>query len=234
MEQFTEAFFIEFVSNELAKQYYRYPKVQGMYELDDLVQDVIMWYYQPMRNGEQRLAHYLKLYDLQHFCNHLRFSLQQYIPALLRYNHMKYIPMSLNVPLDYDNESTEFIDMIADETESYESKLTFIDTFDEIKRALKESNTRKLYKEAKRLDPNLCYDEFKVYPTTITEIGPILRDQLNIISDLLHGYKPSELRNKYTNYDSLLRCVKSAVEQFYLAQGTDVNSILGRQSKKAS
>ena len=235
MEQFSEEYFMQFVRQELAKQYYKYPVVQGMFELEDLVMDVVLWYYQPTRKGIVRLNYYMEQCNnnLNHFYNHLKYGLRQYVPALLRYNFMQNIPTSLNVPLDYDSESTEFIDMVADEGESIESQISFGDTLDNIKvlleAQLKKSLTMKLFKEAKASNPMLSYKEFSIYPTTIVKVWPTVRNQINIIKDLSDGYKASELREKYENYDSLIQTVKATIETYYQQHGEQVSEILGRR-----
>lgn len=231
MEQFSEEFFVSFVRNELSKYYYSYPKVREMFELDDIVQDVIMWYYQPMKNGEQRLAHYLSKCGFNHFCNHLRSSLKQTIPALLRYSFMKNIPMSLNVPIDRDNETTEFLDMIADKSESSDSLVQFSDLLMQIKKSLQETRTISLYKEALKSNPSLSYNEFRIYPSTILSVWPIVREQINIVQDLMNGYKSTELRLKYKDFDILLQGVRSVVTNYYRSQGEDVFELLGRKRK---
>lgn len=235
MEQFSEEYFMQFIRQELAKQYYRYPAVQGMFELDDLVMDVVLWYYQPTRKGIVRLNYYMQQcnYNLNHFYNHLKYGLRQYVPALLRYNFMQNIPTSLNVPLDNESESTEFIDMLADEKEAVDSQISFNDTLDNIKALLesqlKKSLTMKLYKEAKESNPSISYNEFCIYPTTIVKVWPIVRNQMNIIKDLSDGYKASELREKYENYDNLIKILKSTIETYYQQYGETVSDLLGRR-----
>ena len=235
MEQFSEEYFMQIVRQELAKQYYKYPAVQGMFELEDLVMDVVLWYYQPTRKGIVRLNYYMQQCNnnLNHFYNHLKYGLKQYVPALLRYNFMQNIPTSLNVPLDNESESTEFIDMVVDETEAVDSQVSFNDTLNNIKALLetqlKKSLTMKLYKEAKMSNPSISYNEFSIYPTTIVKVWPAVRNQINIIKDLSDGYKASELREKYENYDSLIKTVKDTIETYYLQQGEKVLEVLGRR-----
>ena len=227
--QFTEEYFMQFVKEILAKDYYRYPAVMGMFELDDLVQDTVMWYYQPMRNGEQRLAHYLKLYegDMKHFWNTLKCGLKQTIPALMRYNFMKNIPMSLNVPLDSDDESIEFLDALPDTSESLFSQVQYDDTLTQIKNTLREENIKRIYKEAMKDNPNLNYMEFRLYPMTIIQIGPRTAEQYNIITDLLAGYKMTELRAKYSEFDKMLTEIRTAFTLYYEKHNTTVNEVLG-------
>lgn len=231
MEQFSEVEFMQFVRQVLAPQYNRYPVVQGMFELDDLVMDVVLWYYQPTRKGIVRLNYYMEQCNnnINHFYNHLKRGLGQYIPALLRYNFMKNIPSSLNLPLDStDSESTEIIDMIEDKSESIDSIVQFNDTLNHIKGALKESLTLKLYADAKKKDPSIKYNEFCIYPTTIITVWPTVRNQLNIINDLTNGYKASELRMKYEDYDKLIQGIKNTITNYYQAQGENVYEVLGR------
>lgn len=228
-QQFTEEYFMQFIKDELSKDYYHYPAVRGMFELDDLVQDTVMWYYQPMRNGEQRLAHYLKLYegDMPHFWNTLKYGLKQTIPALMRYNFMKNIPMSLNVPLDSDDESVEFLDVVPDASESIFSQVECTDTLTQIKNTLREENIKRIYKEAMKDNRDLNYMEFRLYPTTIIKVGSRTSEQLNIITDLLSGFKASELRLKYSEFDRMLNEIRTAFTLYYETHQTTVHEVLG-------
>lgn len=231
-QQFTEEAFINFIRMELAKQYYRYPAVRSMFELDDIVYDVVLWYYQPMKNGEQRLAHYLKAGNMNHFWNTLKYGLQQTIPALLRYNYMKNIPLSLNAPLDqFEEETGEFLDTVKDETESIESKVQFDDTLQKIFEALKEANKQKLFKEEKKNNPNLTKIEFSLDTSNIIYLGYVLEDQKNIILDLVRGFSKKELREKYEFFDNNITFIKSIIKAYYESQGTPVEVVLGVRSK---
>lgn len=126
MIQFSDLDLLNVVTEALTKEYYKYPIVQSQYQVEDLIQDCVAWFYEPMRSTkEQRLQHYINTYETkQHIENMIRFGCKQYIPALLRLNSMKYIPLSLNNSVDStDDESIEFLDMIPSDEESIEMKL---------------------------------------------------------------------------------------------------------------
>lgn len=117
MIEFTELELEELIRDTLAPKYYQNATIQALYTFDDIVQDTIMWFYEPMRNGEQRLEHYRKTYDTkQHIINMIKFGLRQTIPAYSRYKDFKNIPASLSVPINSETDD-EFIDLIESKDE---------------------------------------------------------------------------------------------------------------------
>lgn len=132
MIEFTELELEDLIRTTLAPQYFRSPRIQSLFEFDDVVQDCIMWYYQPMKNGEQRLEHYKReCKSLAHLVNTIKLSLCQYIPGLLRLNYIKYAPTSLNVPLKDDSE-TEFIDLVESNDDPLETTFQLSQMIEEL------------------------------------------------------------------------------------------------------
>lgn len=129
---FTTELLYAVVTESITKQYYQYPKIRARYQLEDLIQENILWFYKPMRNGEQRLEHYLKTcQSTPHVVSIIRLATSQSIPEMLRLNAEKYAPSSLN-ELIRDEDGDEFIDMVRDTSEAFDDQITTKDELQEL------------------------------------------------------------------------------------------------------
>ena len=136
-DTFTTEMLIETITEVVVQKYYDYPKIKELYTIDDMIQENILWFYQPMRNGEQRLQHYLNEYSVPEVLSIIRMATRQTFNEKLRYNAVKYNPMlTLNAPMNSED-AKEFIDLVADTSEGIYST---IDTTD-IYSALQATNT---------------------------------------------------------------------------------------------
>ena len=137
-KEFTTEMLYEVVTRTLADSYYDWPAVRAMYQLEDLVQNTMLWYYQPMRNGEIRIKHYMKeAPSVGWLISLVRLSCKQTIPEMMRLNAHKYFPSSLNVPMKDDTE-TEFIDLLASSDDSPEQQVIMETFIESIKTQLNE------------------------------------------------------------------------------------------------
>lgn len=204
---FTTELLVRVVTEETTIQYYNYPVIQKMFSLEDLIQENILWFYKPMKSGEQRLAHYLKECTTQkHVINIIKSTCKQSIPELLRYNFAKNFPSSLNRTIKDDEDSsrsTEFIDMVRDEGESVEQQISIEDIY----KAIEE-----------------CSD---MYLRAEQNLQELIKEHQAIIRDLLAGYKKSELQLKYQNFDTKFRHIQEIIRGLYYSQGTSVEAVLG-------
>lgn len=112
MIEFTELELSDVIYNVITPQYYGNSTVQKLYQLDDIIQDCFLWYYKPMKSGEQRLE-FLKrtCKSKAHLINTVKQGLYQYIPCYSRYSEFKNVPTSLNIQISDDSDD-EFLELI--------------------------------------------------------------------------------------------------------------------------
>lgn len=120
ISEFTDQVLFDTVHYTLRTEYYKFEWAQDHYELEDLVQDCIMWFYMPTRTGALRLKQYKdRCKTLDHFINTVIHGCKQYMPAFNRYREVGNLKVtsSLNKLVSPDGE-TEVIDLLPNEEES--------------------------------------------------------------------------------------------------------------------
>ena len=197
MEEFTDAMLINVIREALAKYYYRSPQMKALFELDDLVQDCTMWFYQNTRDGMQRLEKYkISHKTVKHLVNAIKSGCKQYIPAALRLNEIKNAPdVILNKPVDDEvSNSSEVLDFISSDSDS-----VFMGKYTSVDMQVRLSNM----------------------------IGLLNHEQRIILNDITSGYTKTELRAKYKNFDTVLTDIKDSIYLYYLDSDSSINSEFG-------
>lgn len=190
----------DLVSRVLAPQYYRWKTIRDMDCLESYVNEALLWYYQPMRNGEQRLAHYLSTCESKkHFENLIKLSLCEFIPGLMRLNSYKNNPDSLNKRMSPDDD-TEFIDMLEDKAESLDVTITTRDIL-----SILTPEERNLVKDLMETG----YEEEKQQMIQENRSERSIKRRLN----------PIDLHIKYENYDILIKGIRSKITNYYVSSG---------------
>lgn len=145
-EEFTTEMLYDVVRKTLADSYYDWPAVRAMYQFEDIVQQTMLWYYQPMRNGEIRIKHYMaKAPSVDYVIGMVRLGCKQTIPEMMRLNKHKYFPSSLNAPMK-DDTDTEFIDLLSSDEDSPEQQIILESFIESIKQQLNERQNMLLTK----------------------------------------------------------------------------------------
>ena len=206
-----EELLIKVVTAETTIWYYRYPSIQAIYELDDLIHENILYFYKYTKKGVQRLVDMLdKCTTQKHFINIIKATCRFQIPELRRLNYVKYFPLSLNRKMNsQDNDDgDEHIDFVKDSHEDLTNSVEMSDLYDAIIQ---------------------CSD---LYLKRGQDLSELISDHLSIIRDLEAGYKKIELQSKYKDFDTKLKNIKEIIKSFYESNQTSVSSVLGISNKR--
>ena len=71
------------------------------------------------------------------------------------------------------------------------------------------------------------YEELNSTESIEQDLQELIQEHQAIVTDLLAGYKKSELQLKYINFDTKLRHIQEIVRGLYNSQGTSIEAVLG-------
>ena len=212
------------IRKEVSKFYNSYKVLQADYEVDDIVDEVCLYYLSPMkRTGEIRLEHYVNTHpgDINYLKNLLKLTSRQWLNCVVRDKHIKHKELSLNsIISNADDKVVELQDLIADDSIDIEAKVQEKDFLVGIVKDLREYNVMYLYNKAKvvaeKKNKTLTQLEFICNTHNLIDVHKLTEAHLNLIKDLIAGYKSKELKVKYKDYAYLINGVKQVLSKRYL------------------
>ena len=199
----------------VAHRYKHFSRLQSYTSVDDMTQDVFLYYLSPMKStNEIRLNHYIKEYkDKQHIINLIKQTSYQLPLYTLRRKDAKEIPISLQSVI---YEANFFVDTLEDVIEDTKLSNEFSNvefTTDIMKllvEALNEANYSILKQKAekKKTKYNAKNLPFMLNIKNCFLAYNRTKIQLRIIQDLADGYKNSELAKKYISFNKDIKIIR--------------------------
>lgn len=210
----------DIIKKGVANRFKHMSQLWGYDTVDDLSQNLILYYLSPMKTtGEIRLNYYIKKYnDKKHIENQIRLAAYQSPICRARRQEIKNRPVSFDqeYSLTNNNGALSFEETIEDEhmTMKFEDNLLLEDLITELTETLNQINLDYLKKQSKKDSLSFLIDMNNyVLVTNQTKI------QLNILKDLFYGYKRCELNKKYSNYNKQITIIKNALTKLYPQYG---------------
>ena len=209
----------ELIRKEVSRFYYKYSAIKSEYEIDDIVDEVCLYYFSPMKHfDETRLDHYVKKYngDINHLKNLFKLTSRQWLNLVLRDKHVKNKEFSLNsIITGVDDKVVEFQDLLVDETIDLEAKLKEEEFLNELLIDLREYNLTHLYNQAQSKNTMLKKLEFICNPYNMIDAHKLTETHLCLIRDIIAGYQSKELKAKYSNYKYLMDSMTEVLSHRY-------------------
>ena len=239
-EVLTVDLMIKTIRSEVSKFYYSYSNLRRYYELEDIVQDIVCYYFSPMKKiPKTRLVHYSELYDnnIKYLINLFKLTSRQWLNMLCRNRDVQNNPISLNTVITnkakLDGHVTELQDLIKDDScVSTISLLLDKEFISEVVEDLKQHNFDVAYKKeyrvrklAAKLDAlnnnekfkdstfDFTKSDFRQDTTKMKELDLLVERQYELILDIIDGCSKVELRSKYPDFSSLLKVIKIILER---------------------
>lgn len=209
----------ELIRKEVSKDYCKYKVLRSSYDIDDIVNDVCLYYLSPMKHyNETRLSHYVNKHKgVAYIKNLIKLTSRQWVGCVLRDKHVKHNAYSLNTVLsDADNRFVEFQDLIVDETIDLDARFNERDFLVDIIKDLREYNKKYLFSCARQKDESLSELEFICSVQNNLKIGELNEMHYKLIQDLIYGYKVKDLKKKYTEFNYLMNSLKEVLSKKYL------------------
>lgn len=207
----------ELIRKEVSKLYYKYKAIHIDYDIEDIVNEVCLYYLSPMKHSDEtRIDHYVKLYDgdINHLTNLFKLSARQWLIVCLRNKNIKHRGLSLNTLINVgEDRVAELQDLIADESVHIDSDILEQDYLNGLVEDLRKYNTKYLYLKAKTKNKALSELEFICNPQNIIDVGTLNDLHLKLINDIISGYKVWELKLKYQNYNYLIKALRETFNQ---------------------
>lgn len=198
---------VSIIRSEVRKSYYSYSHLRRSYDLDDVVQDIVCYYFSPMKKQPvTRLVHYSELYNnnINYLTNLFKLTSRQWLNMLCRNKDVKNNPLSLNTVVSkFDENLGELQDFIKDDTCA--SVLLEKELLTDLLRDLHIYNCNQVFK---KFGGNVTYTKFYSNPYNMIEVAKLTSRQENLIMDFLNGYSKVELKLKYEDYPQLLKAIK--------------------------
>jgi hypothetical protein len=209
---------IKTVRSEVGRLYPTYPYVKQYFELDDIVQDIICYYFSPMKKvNKTRLLHYSELYDcnIKYLTNLFKLTSRQWLNMLCRNMDVKNNPVSLNTVVSmhekFDSSMAELQDFIKDD--SLKDILDEQDLFNDILTSLHDYNFYTLYSKLKKLHKNnYSVSRFYMDPMNLIKVQEATSRQESLLRDILKGFSKAELKSKYKDFNKIWKVLKFVLE----------------------
>lgn len=216
---------VRVIRTEVKKLFMTYSNLHRYYELDDVVQDIVCYYFSPMKKVPKiRLVHYSELYDnnIQYLINLFKLTSRQWLNMLCRNRDVENNPISLNTIVGStltDDKVVELQDFIKDK--SVISRTLDREFLEDVFTELYKYNFDLLFsKECKRLansrskiSYSVALDNFLNDSDKMNEIMENTLRQRSFLLDFLNGYTKVELRSKYSDFNRLMKVIKLVLKR---------------------
>lgn len=211
---------VKIIRTEVTKLWASYPKLNHYYEIDDVVQDIVCYYFSPMKKlSTIRLLHYSELYNcsIQYLVNLFRLTSRQWLNMLCRNRDVKNDPISLNMKVNKDSldgKIMELQDFVKDESVKYDllDSEFFTDVMDALHKhnfnSLFRKECKRIHKERGKLNFKYTLDDFRNDSAKMEEVMSLTLRQRSFLLDFLDGYTKVELRVKYKDFYKLMKAIK--------------------------
>lgn len=206
---------INTIKGELSKHFYNYPSLVSHYDMEDVLQDVVCYYFSSMKKTDKmRLTHYSELYDnnINYLINLFKLTSRQWLNMLCRGNEIKANPISLNSMVtnsskSFGDSSCELQDLVKDNT--LDKLLDDNEFLIDMQRLLHEYNVKTLYTKFKKTCRGRSdYCSFISNPNNLIEVQRLTSRQYSLLEDFLEGFSKAELKRKYDDYARLFKVLK--------------------------
>ena len=216
---------VRVIRYEVGRLFLRYSNLKNYYEIDDVVQDIVCYYFSPMKKVSTiRLIHYSELYNnnIQYLINLFKLTSRQWLNMLCRNRDVKNNPISLNTRVNknsLDDKVMELQDFIKDEScfTRFTDKEFFTDVFSELHKynfdKIFNVEYRRLQKEKRTISYERALNIFMNDAEKMEEVMLATIRQRDFLMDFLGGYTKAELKVKYKDFNRLMRIIKLVLKR---------------------
>ena len=216
---------VRVIRNEVKKLFISYSNLHRYYELDDVVQDIVCYYFSPMKKVPKiRLVHYSELYDnnIQYLINLFKLTSRQWLNMLCRNRDVENNPVSLNTMVGStlsDGKIMVLQDFVKDESviSRVSDKEFLADVFAELHKynfdLLFSKECKRLAKSRDRISYSTALDIFMHDSDKMNEVMENTLRQRSFLLDFLDGYTKAELRSKYSDFNRLMKVIKLVLKR---------------------
>ena len=201
----------EIIRKEVSKFYYKYSAIRAHYDIEDIVDEVCLYYLSPMKHFDStRLNHYVEKYngDIKHLKNLFKLTSRQWLNMVLRDKQIKHKDVSLNnVISGMDDKLVELQDLMSDDSIDIESRLREEEFLNDILADLRFYNLMYMC--------NYIKDKSVKITSLDIDVDRLTQLHLSLLKDIIAGYKVKELKSKYEDYEYLITGVREVLNKKY-------------------